>query len=86
MKLSEMKLSFPRDRWFSRGNRATQIVPIDLQMTADEDDRYQNRRKATLTFQLPRGGYATMLIKTLTGVATDGGPDGTNSANANSTS
>lgn len=85
MTLSEMKLSFPRDRWFSRGNRATKIVPIDLQVTTDDDDQYQNRRKATLTFELPRGCYATMLIKTLTGVPTDGGPEGTSSENTNST-
>ncbi len=71
LNLSEMKLSFPRDRWFSRGDRATRIVPLDLHVTEADDDRYPNRRKATLIFDLPRGCYATMLVKTLTSTTTD---------------
>jgi tRNA pseudouridine13 synthase len=64
--LDQMKLSFPRDRWFSRGLRRTLIVPADLQLTDAVDERYQGRRKASLSFSLPRGCYATMLIKALT--------------------
>ncbi|MDG1893608.1 MAG: tRNA pseudouridine(13) synthase TruD [Fuerstiella sp.] len=66
MQLDQMKLSFPRDRWFSRGLRRTLIVPTDLQLTEAVDERYQGRRKASLSFTLPRGCYATMLIKSLT--------------------
>ena len=66
MTLDQMKLSFPRDRWFSRGLRRTVIVPADLQLTDATDERYQGRRKASLSFTLPRGCYATMLLKALT--------------------
>jgi tRNA pseudouridine13 synthase len=67
MTLDQMKLSFPRDRWFSRGLRRTMVVPADLQLTDAVDERYQGRRKMLLSFTLPRGCYATMLIKALTG-------------------
>ncbi|MCP4169530.1 MAG: tRNA pseudouridine(13) synthase TruD [Fuerstiella sp.] len=66
MTLEQMKLSFPRDRWFSRGQRRTVIVPTDLQLTGAVDERYRGRRKVLLSFTLPRGCYATMLIKALT--------------------
>lgn len=66
MTLDQMKLSFPRDRWFSRGLRRTVIVPADLQLTDATDERYQERRTASLSFTLPRGCYATMLLKALT--------------------
>ena len=67
MTLDQMKLSFPRDRWFSRGLRRTKVVPADLQLADAVDERYQGRRKMLLSFTLPRGCYATMLIKALTG-------------------
>lgn len=65
MTLPEMKLSFPRDRWFSRGHRATFVRPIDLAHEFSDDDLHSGKQKAVLAFDLPRGSYATMLIKTL---------------------
>ncbi|MEQ9409735.1 MAG: tRNA pseudouridine(13) synthase TruD [Fuerstiella sp.] len=67
MTLDQMKLSYPRDRWFSRGLRATTTVPHELHVRLQDDDRYAGRQKATLSFELPRGCYATMLVKALTG-------------------
>ena len=66
LELTQMKLSFPRDRWFSRGQRATTIAVPDLQVSTTVDDLYQGRQQAVLDFRLPRGCYATMLIKMLT--------------------
>lgn len=65
MTLPEMKLSFPRDRWFSRGDRATVVIPQHLNTAFSDDDRYHHRKKLSLQFELPRGCYATMLIKML---------------------
>ena len=46
--------------------RAAIVVPEDLAAAeAGPDDLYPGRRKATLRFFLPRGSYATMLIKRL---------------------
>jgi tRNA pseudouridine13 synthase len=46
--------------------RAAIVVPEDMAIaSAAPDDLYPGRRKATLRFFLPRGSYATMLIKRL---------------------
>lgn len=74
MTLPEMKLSFPRDRWFSRGLRSTFIVPNNLIVDVDDDDMYRGKKKAILSFDLPRGCYATMLVKTLS-ITVDQLPD-----------
>ncbi|MEP3479120.1 MAG: tRNA pseudouridine(13) synthase TruD [Fuerstiella sp.] len=64
MKTTDMKLSFPRDRWFSKGQRLTMIQPRGLQVEESEDEINVGRRKVRLCFELPRGCYATMLLKT----------------------
>jgi tRNA pseudouridine13 synthase len=46
--------------------RAAVVTPADLQVTPPaEDDLYPGKRKLTLGFFLPRGSYATILIKRL---------------------
>jgi tRNA pseudouridine13 synthase len=46
--------------------RAAIVVPEDLaQPETGPDDLYPGRKKSTLRFFLPRGSYATMLIKRL---------------------
>jgi tRNA pseudouridine13 synthase len=48
-------------------DRAAAVVPEDLNVSEPENDElYPGKRKATLRFFLPRGGYATVLIKRLT--------------------
>ena len=66
MEPEEMKISFPRDRWFSRARRDTMIIPQSLGAVSTDDDLYRGRQKLTLCFDLPRGCYATMLIRFLT--------------------
>lgn len=68
MQPAEMKVSFPRDRWFSRARRATIVRPNQLCAAADADELNAGRQKLTLSFELPRGCYATMLIRSLTAV------------------
>lgn len=63
MQLSDMKLSFPRDRWFSKGQRASWIRPQELKFEKDVDDLQPGRSLIRMAFDLPRGCYATMLIK-----------------------
>ncbi|GAB5444641.1 MAG: tRNA pseudouridine(13) synthase TruD [Fuerstiella sp.] len=66
MRWRDMKVSFPRDRWFSKAQRATCIQPANLAAEFSTDEIYDGHQKLTLSFELPRGCYATMLIKTLT--------------------
>jgi len=61
----ELKVKFPRDKFFSRARRAILIPLNDLSGTFSEDELDPGRRKLELTFSLPRGSYATMLVKRL---------------------
>ena len=61
-----MRVKYPRDVFFSKGQRAAVYLPGNLQHLSDRDELYEGRRKLTLSFELPRGSYATILIKRLT--------------------
>ncbi len=61
-----MRVKYPRDVFFSKGQRAAVYLPGNLQHLCDRDELYDGRRKLTLSFELPRGSYATILIKRLT--------------------
>ena len=67
--LSEMKISFPRDKWFSRSRRDAFVKAGDLMSSSHSDEIHAGRKKLTMMFDLPRGCYATMLIKSITGEA-----------------
>ena len=45
------------------------VRPAGLEHTAAADDLNRGRQKLTLRFDLPRGSYATMLVKRVTAVA-----------------
>lgn len=61
-----MRVKYPRDVFFSKGQRAAVYLPGNLQHQSDSDEVYEGRRKLKLSFELPRGSYATILIKRLT--------------------
>ena len=64
--LAEMKVKGMRQPFFSKGDRAGRIAVQDLVATGGEDEVHPGRRKVTLSFELPRGCYATMVVKRLT--------------------
>jgi tRNA pseudouridine13 synthase len=49
--------------FFSKGDRAACIRPSNLGHDAGVDELNSGKRKLTLRFDLPRGAYATMLVK-----------------------
>lgn len=63
MSLQEMKISFPRDRFFSRGLRSVILIPDAVKAVSQPDELHQHKQCVHLEFELPRGAYATMLIK-----------------------
>jgi len=69
MELAQLKTKPPRDVYFSRGNRPAFLFPQGVRSTAGSDELYPGRRCLTLAFDLPRGAYATMLVKRITTVA-----------------
>lgn len=66
LELRELRVKYPRDSFFSKGERSAVVVPEDWSCVPGPDDRYPGRQRATLQFRLARGAYATMLVKRLT--------------------
>lgn len=66
IELRQLRVKYPRDSFFSRGLRSAVAEPTDLSVSAAPDDLYPRRHKLHLTFALPRGSYATILVKRLT--------------------
>lgn len=64
--LREMRVKFPRDSFFSKGERTAVVIPTGLQATSQPDDINVGRAALRLRFTLPRGSYATILVKRLT--------------------
>ncbi len=58
-----------KDVYLSKGDRPAVIVPADVQTSIGDDVLYPGRKALTLSFELPRGAYATMLVKRLDGGA-----------------
>ena len=66
--MSEMKLKGIREPFFSKGDRPALLVPATLDFALDDDELHAGRAKATLRFELPRGSYATMIVKRIQSV------------------
>jgi len=66
--LGELRVKGLQKPFFSKGDRAGCVRPGGLTHAAEPDDLNAGRRKLTLRFDLPRGSYATMLVKRVTGV------------------
>ena len=68
IELREIRVKYPRDSFFSKGMRRVNIRPEGLTSSVADDDLYERSKKLTLSFDLPRGSYATIPVKRLTEV------------------
>jgi tRNA pseudouridine13 synthase len=66
--LEQLDVKHPRGSFFSKGWRPSLLVPRGLTAEEGDDDLYPGKRCLTLAFDLPRGAYATILVKRLTAV------------------
>ena len=66
--LAELKIKGMQKPFFSKGDRAACVRPANLSHADEPDDLNAGRRKLTLRFDLPRGSYATMLVKRVTAI------------------
>jgi len=66
MEPHQIRLKFPRDTFFSRGDRAVWLEIKDIQHAVRQDEQSPERSRLDLHFSLPRGAYATMVVKFLT--------------------
>lgn len=63
LKPSMFNLKKVRQAFFSSVDRKVIVIPESLDYRLDDDEIYSGKRKLSLQFILPRGSYATMLIK-----------------------
>jgi tRNA pseudouridine13 synthase len=63
LELRHMKIKGIREMFFSRGERAALCVPRGLTHAFAPDEDHPGRDKLMLQFELPRGSYATLLVK-----------------------
>lgn len=75
--LATMKVPRQRDLFFSKGERNGWLMPTELTWRHHKDDYHHGALALAMSFLLPRGSYATMLIKRLQAAAgsTDRLPD-----------
>jgi tRNA pseudouridine13 synthase len=59
----QLKLKGFRDLFFSKGERAALCMPAELRWRRGTDEKNPGRQKLTLDFELPRGAYATLVVK-----------------------
>jgi tRNA pseudouridine13 synthase len=61
----QLKIRGMRKPFFTRAEREAWLVPSNLSASAGPDERHPGRAKLELAFELPRGSYATMIVKLL---------------------
>jgi tRNA pseudouridine13 synthase len=62
--LNDLKARILKKAYLSKGKRALLLFPQDTSASPPEpDDRFPGRSKLTLSFTLPRGSYATLVVK-----------------------
>jgi len=64
--LHEMRIKGMRQPFFSKGERIARVPVTNLSWTAREDEFTRGQQAIELKFELPRGCYATMIVKRLT--------------------
>ncbi len=65
IELRQIRIKYPRDTFFSKGYRSAMFLPQQLSHALEPDELYAQRKKLSLAFTLPRGCYATLLVKRL---------------------
>jgi tRNA pseudouridine13 synthase len=73
LELRQLKVKGLREVFFSKGERLAVCQAARLTAAAASDDRHPGRHRLVLSFELPRGCYATMVIKRI--MAATGTPD-----------
>jgi tRNA pseudouridine13 synthase len=65
--LRDMQVRGVRELFFSKGERRAACRPTNLSHTWADDERHAGKLRLTLSFDLSRGCYATMVVKAVTG-------------------
>jgi tRNA pseudouridine13 synthase len=65
LQLRDLQVRGIREMFFSRGERQALCVPAELTGKLEEDDSRRGHVRLILGFELPRGCYATLIVKCL---------------------
>ncbi|GIX05255.1 MAG: tRNA pseudouridine synthase D [Planctomycetaceae bacterium] len=63
--LRQLRVKYPRDSFFSKGERPAVVVPQNWEHQFFADELYPSRWACRMQFVLPKGSYATLIIKRL---------------------
>jgi tRNA pseudouridine13 synthase len=66
LELRDLQVRGTHELFFSKGERAALCVPADATAEEADDELHPGRRKLVLSFELPRGAYATLVVKRAT--------------------
>lgn len=72
----DLRVKHLKDVFFSKGVRNALFFPEGLTHQVEADDLYPGRVKITLGFDLPKGAYATLVVKRVTDAAGRGPASG----------
>ncbi len=64
----DLRIRGLKDLYLAKGNRPARITPQEIEFFWAADELHPGRSKVTVRFFLPRGAYATMLIKRIQAV------------------
>lgn len=65
----DLRVKHLKDVFFSKGERAALFYPSGLSSEVAVDELAPRRKKLCLTFELPKGAYATLVVKRVTDAA-----------------
>jgi tRNA pseudouridine13 synthase len=66
LELRQLQIKGIREMFFSKGERPAWCRPDGLAYQAEADERHPGKQKLLLAFELPRGAYATLVVKRVT--------------------
>ncbi len=67
----DLRVKHLKDVFFSKGTRPALFFPENLEHAIEVDELAPSRKKMRLNFDLPKGAYATLLVKRVTDAASD---------------
>ena len=65
----DLRVRHLKDVFFSKGERPALFFPSDLKYALGPDEIHPGRKKLRLDFELPKGAYATLVVKRVTDAA-----------------
>lgn len=66
LEASQLRVKGIRELFFSKGERSAVCLPEGVHAAAGPDELHPGRQRLLLAFDLPRGCYATLIVKRLT--------------------